>query len=96
MRQPFASNPLQNHKKISMHFSILALCLFAGLSYIKHAEPPRETPATQADLTAVTEWQLSQLGDQTCASDARVTLVFGKEGMLSGSGGVKRFEESMN
>jgi heat shock protein HslJ len=71
--------------------TILAFCLFAGLSSITHAEPAKETPATQADLTAVKEWQLSQLGDQAVAADAGVTLVFGEEGKLSGSGGVNRF-----
>ena len=71
--------------------SILAFCIFAGLSSITHAEPVKETPAAQADLIAAKEWRLTQLGDQAVAADAGVTLVFGEEGKLSGSGGVNRF-----
>lgn len=71
--------------------SILAFCLFACLSSITHAEPAKETPATQAELSAAKEWQLTQLGDQAVAADAGVTVVFAEEGKLSGSGGVNRF-----
>ncbi len=71
--------------------TILAFCLFAGLSSITHAEPAKETPATQAELTAVKEWRLSQLGDQAAVKDTSVTLVFAEEGQVSGSGGVNRF-----
>ena len=56
-----------------------------------HAEPAKETPAVLADLTAAKEWRLSQLGDQAVAAATGVTLVFGEEGKLSGSGGVNRF-----
>lgn len=73
------------------NLTILAFCLFVGLSCITHAEPAKEAPATQADLTAVKEWRLTQLGAQAVAADAGVTLVFGEEGKLSGSGGVNRF-----
>jgi heat shock protein HslJ len=71
--------------------TILAFCLFAGLSSITHAEPAKETPATQAELTAVKEWRLSQLGDQAAVKDTSVTLVFAEEGQVTGSGGVNRF-----
>lgn len=71
--------------------SILAFCIFTGLSSMTHAEPAKETPAVLADLTAAKEWRLSQLGDQAVAAATGVTLVFGEEGKLSGSGGVNRF-----
>lgn len=71
--------------------TILAFCLFAGLSSVTHAEPVKETPATQAELTVVKEWRLSQLGDQAAVKDTSVTLVFAEEGQVSGSGGVNRF-----
>ncbi len=71
--------------------SILAFCIFAGLSSITHAEPAKETPATQAELIAVKEWRLSQLGDQAVAADAGVTLILGEKGEVSGSGGVNRY-----
>jgi heat shock protein HslJ len=77
-------------KQLYTH-AILVCCLFAGLSSITLAEPSKETPATQAELSAVKEWRLTQLGDQAVAADAGVTLVFGEEGKLSGSGGVNRF-----
>lgn len=70
---------------------LLACCLFAGLSSLTHADPVKETPATQADLTAVKEWRLTQIGDEAVAADAGVTLVFSADGKLSGSGGVNRF-----
>ncbi|MES2981859.1 MAG: META domain-containing protein [Verrucomicrobiota bacterium] len=70
---------------------ILAFCIFAGLSSITHAEPVKETPATQADLAAVKEWRLTQIGDEAIAADAGVTLVFTEDSKLSGSGGVNRF-----
>ncbi len=71
--------------------SILAFCIFAGLSSITHAEPAKETPAVQADLTAVKEWRLSQLGDKAVAADAGVTLILGEKGEVSGSGGVNHY-----
>jgi heat shock protein HslJ len=71
--------------------TIIAFCLFASLSSITHAEPVKETPATQAELAAVKEWRLSQIGDQAAAKDTSVTLVFGKDDQVSGSGGVNRF-----
>lgn len=77
-------------KKLHTRF-ILALCAFACLSSIIHAEPAKETPAAQADLTAVKEWRLSQIGDEAIVKDSGVTLVFGENGQLTGSGGVNRY-----
>ncbi len=56
-----------------------------------HAEEVKETPATQADLTAVKEWRLSHIGEQAVAEGAGVTLAFGDKDEASGSGGVNRF-----
>lgn len=76
----------------NLHSSlILAFFILAGLSSVTHAEPAKETPATQAELTAVKEWRLSQLGDQAAVKETSVTLVFAEEGQVSGSGGVNRF-----
>lgn len=71
--------------------SILAFCLFAGLSSITHAEPVKETPAAVADLTAVKEWSLSHLGDEAVAEGAGITLLFNDKGEVSGSGGVNHY-----
>ncbi len=71
--------------------AILAFCIFAGLSSITHADPAKETPATQAELTAVKEWRLSQIGSQAALKDPSVTTVFSEEGKVSGSGGVNRY-----
>lgn len=77
--------------KNSYILSILACCIFAGLSSITHAEPVKETPVVLADLTTTKEWRLSQFADQAVAAGAGVTLIFGEEGKLSGSGGVNRY-----
>lgn len=71
--------------------TILAFCLFAGLSSTTLAGPPKGPPATQADLIAVKEWRLSHLGDKAVAADAGITLVFNDKGQMSGSGGVNSY-----
>ncbi len=71
--------------------SILAFCIFVGLSSITHAGPPKGPPATQADLIAVKEWRLSHLGEKAVAADAGITLVFNDKGQMSGSGGVNSY-----
>jgi heat shock protein HslJ len=71
--------------------SILAFCLLAGLSSITHAEPAKETPATQADLTATKEWRLSQIGEKAVGAGSGITLVFNDKGHITGSGGVNQY-----
>jgi heat shock protein HslJ len=71
--------------------ALTALFIFAGLSAVTHAEEVKETPATQADLTAVKEWRLSQVGDQAIIEGSSVTLVFGEKDEVSGSGGVNHY-----
>ncbi len=72
--------------------AILACCIFAGLSTITQAEPVKAAPAVQADLIAVKEWKLTQIGDQVLGKKLTgVSILFAEEGKLSGSGGVNRF-----
>lgn len=71
--------------------TILAFFLFAGLSATTHAGPPKGPPATQADLIAVKEWRLSNLGDKAVAADAGITIAFNDKGQISGSGGVNSY-----
>lgn len=71
--------------------SILAFCIFAGLSSITHADEVKETPAAVADLTAEKGWTLSHLGDAAVVADAGITIVFNDNGQVSGSGGVNRY-----
>lgn len=51
----------------------------------------KESPATQAALTAAHQWRLVSLGDQEVPEAAGVTLTFDDKDQFSGSGGVNSF-----
>lgn len=81
-----------NHAVNRLLRVLAALCIFGGMSPAETQQgKAKETPAAKADLTAAKQWILSQLGDQAVAEKAGMTLVFGDNDELSGSGGVNRY-----
>jgi heat shock protein HslJ len=74
-------------------FLLVAFSLTAAASGGADAQTvdEKESPATQAALTAAHPWRLVSLGDQEVPEAAGVTLTFDEKNQFSGSGGVNSF-----